>query len=635
MDSTYEQFTSGGGFSSLAGEDVPYIITFEATDEEGNVGTQVFNVLYTPDTLDPVFNLTTLPPSVDDGNILFAGTVTDAESFIKEVKFELDGGERYNATIVDDGLEDELSEAFTVNLTNLLEGEHTLELFTKDLHNNEAEYSYTWNVDSSAPSCTNGFVNLPSPHKSNVVTYTGITCTDNRGIVSARFSVYHNSAGDVNGGDESIIPVDGAFDETTETFNLTYTLDTQYDLDGTTNMTFVVEDAAGNESYDYDPVVIEYTDETNPVLSVTPVSPNPITLTDLTLTGSCGDIDALDTNSLISSIAYRLDGGAWEAINALDGNFDEYEESFSTELLDLPPAEYDLDVRCIDATNHTSSYSQTLTVEEPDDAAVSEVHTFSDTFTSHANQEVTESDLIWGNGKLRLKEDITTSREAIDTSGYLTRYETNYTTFSVIKDAQDPTILWYVKKNKVFRYDTVAETTSELLRSDFGLGGSYDTIGSVVSTVWDDGGVDKNLLWVGDAYNVYVFNLTDDQAVQISALGGVGSISPDLQRGRLGAYFGNPGAVDPGYTDLVYYDFNNTLTNTADDQFEAAPTDVAGFTDDGFVSLLLNEDTNIIYASFLGEGIYKFNDQNTPLDFTDDEIVLYVTNPDVFGGFLL
>lgn len=635
LDSLSETFSSFAGFTSADNSDVPYTITFTATDEEGNEAQQVFEVLYAPDTLAPVIALTAQPSAADDGSATFEGTSTDAETFIKTVQFELDGGERFNATIVDDGLEDELSEAFTVNFTDLAEGDHTLVLFTTDIHDNLSQSSVTWNVDTSAPTCTSGFVNVPSPHKSNVVTYTGITCTDNRGIVSARYGLWHNVEGDINNGDTALQPVDGSFGGTTESFTFTYTLDELLNLDGTVNMTLIVEDAVGNESYDYDPLVIEYTDNTAPVLTVTPISPNPITDPTLVLTGSCGDTDSLDTNSLISVLRYRIDSGSWQNIASVDTALDEYREDFSVAVPDLDEGTYDFEVSCSDATNHTSTYTQEVTIAAQDPSAIPEVHTFSDSFTGHQYHDIANSSLIWGNGKLRLKEDITVSRQAVDTTGFLSRYETNYTSFMIAQDVAQANILWYVKKDKIFQYNTTTGISSELLRSDYGFGGSFVTIKNVVSTVWNDNGTNKRLLWVGDAYNLYIFNLTDQTAVAISTFGEVSGIFPDLNRGRLGAYLSKPGDGEPGYTNLLYYDFHDTLTDTGDDQYAFAPTDVAGFTDDGFVSLLLNSDTDMIYASFLGEGIYKFDDQDTPLVFSDDEIALHVSATDIFGGFLL
>jgi len=251
LDSAYEEFSSLAGFTSAVNSDVPYIITFETHDEEDNISTAVFNVTFTPDTLDPTVLLSDSPAAFENSSISIAGTATDLESNLTAIEFQLDANGREGSTPVD-GDFNSLAEAFTVTVANVADGPHILYVYAKDSHDNEATYQYPFIVDTIAPSCASTWYNQTSPYYSKTITYTNVTCSDVNGITHADFYAYHAGYGELVSNDDNSIalPNDGAYDGTSETFTFTVDLSALGNIDGNITIGLVAYDPIGYGSPD-------------------------------------------------------------------------------------------------------------------------------------------------------------------------------------------------------------------------------------------------------------------------------------------------------------------------------------------------------------------------------------------------
>lgn len=162
-----------------------HTLTVTASDPYGNQSSQSFTFRYQSDTTAPSFTFTASASGLSPATIRYTGSVSDTQSDITNFYLEVDG--EYRGLIFTPGQ----TINFDEQLTGLSEGNHTIVFYAEDEVGNVESASFTIDMDVSAPSCTAGFTNLPSPHYSKILNYQNVTCTDNRGIVSAAFEVYH------------------------------------------------------------------------------------------------------------------------------------------------------------------------------------------------------------------------------------------------------------------------------------------------------------------------------------------------------------------------------------------------------------------------------------------------------------
>jgi hypothetical protein len=90
-------------------------------------------------------------------------------------------------------------------------------------------------------------------------------------------------------------------------------------------------------------------DNTAPVVTITPLVPDPTDNSTPTLTGTASD----DSN--ISSVEYRVDGGSWTAATASDGAFDSPSEDYTFTTATLSEAEHTVYVRATDSVGNTTA----------------------------------------------------------------------------------------------------------------------------------------------------------------------------------------------------------------------------------------------------------------------------------------
>ena len=94
---------------------------------------------------------------------------------------------------------------------------------------------------------------------------------------------------------------------------------------------------------------VAITDNTGPVVTLTPLSPDPTENTTPTLTGTASD------ESDISTVEYRVDEGSWTAATASDGAFDSPSEDYTFTTATLSEAEHTVYVRATDSASNTTA----------------------------------------------------------------------------------------------------------------------------------------------------------------------------------------------------------------------------------------------------------------------------------------
>ncbi len=90
-------------------------------------------------------------------------------------------------------------------------------------------------------------------------------------------------------------------------------------------------------------------DNTAPVVTITPFTPDPTDNTTPTLTGTATD------ESNISTVEYKVDDGIWTAATASDGAFDSPSESYTFTTAALSEAEHTVYVRATDSAGNTTA----------------------------------------------------------------------------------------------------------------------------------------------------------------------------------------------------------------------------------------------------------------------------------------
>jgi hypothetical protein len=90
-------------------------------------------------------------------------------------------------------------------------------------------------------------------------------------------------------------------------------------------------------------------DTTPPMVTITPLSPDPTDNSTPTFTGNASD------ESNISSVEYRVDDGSWTAAAASDGAFDSPDEDYTFTTASLADGEHTVYVRATDSVGNTTA----------------------------------------------------------------------------------------------------------------------------------------------------------------------------------------------------------------------------------------------------------------------------------------
>ncbi len=601
------------GFNLSGGAHTIQVI---ALDAAGNQTLKNFNINVVVDTTPPTLSFTATPSAYTHNPVTFTGTAID-ETAMGSVKYSIDGGAKTDGAPT---TTDPRSYPFLVAVS-LADGSHTATIYADDSAGNETTQSFSFIVSSVAPTCTAGWMNQPIPVYTIAFDYTNIHCTGPLPITSAIYWVYLNSRGTAIT-DTPVTSVSGVA-STDETYNFTVNLSaarTAYggNIDGTMEVIFIVTDIAGNTSYDSDPVTLAANDNTPPTINLDAITPNPLTDTQPKITGSCRDDTSLAKNTYISNMNYSLDGGANTDIVPLDGTYnDAFAKNFSVQLPTLALGAHTVTMHCTDGSSNTSNTSQSFTIVAPVSAAPGTFN-YTENFNSNMNQDIPNSNnMVWGNGKLRLKEDITTSRTLINSTGHCSLYTNCRNTGGIWQDLVDSHILYYALGGVLYTYNTQTQVNSVWnYQAEYGIR-NYGAP-SVFSLGMYQG---KEYLWIADFSGLSIVNMTDRTHVD-KAITNLNGIATDFGRGRLAAYL--QGDAPSGYSNLAYLDLNGTITDTSDDIYTRVPLSTLNSV--SFLFSTINPTKNAVYWASYNDGMYVWNDNNNPSDVAHYTLTHYTTS---------
>jgi hypothetical protein len=335
-DGTFNEFSEDFTFTIAELDDGEHLVKTRATDAAGNVSPLASDD-FTVDATPPSLTLNPLPSYTNNPTPTFSGTATDTISSIASVQYRIDSG-NWTTTIALDGAFDELVEGYALTTTTLVDGSHTLEVRSWDVLGNAitpANYAIaTFIVDTTPPSIALTPLS-PDPTNDNTPTLSGIATDTTSPIISVKYRVD-------GGGWIAAEAIDGTFNELSEDFAFTIA-----ELDDGEHLVQVrATDAAGNVS----PLASHAftVDATPPSVTLNPF-PDYTNDNTPTISGI-----AIDTNSPITSVEYRVDGGGWIAAEATDGTFNELSENFIFTIAELDDGEHLVEVRTTDAAGNVS-----------------------------------------------------------------------------------------------------------------------------------------------------------------------------------------------------------------------------------------------------------------------------------------
>lgn len=142
--------------------------------------TRVFKINF--DHNDPTISITSLTGNTtSDLSPTFTGTATDTTTVITAVQYSIDSGV-YSACTADDGLFDELSEAYSCTVSpDLATGSHTIDTRATDSKNNVniggTIANYTFTVTSASPSPVASTASSPTPTPTSTNTPPNTHCS--------------------------------------------------------------------------------------------------------------------------------------------------------------------------------------------------------------------------------------------------------------------------------------------------------------------------------------------------------------------------------------------------------------------------------------------------------------------------
>lgn len=578
---------------------------------------------------DPVITLLQSSGGVVNsrGNAVLTGSVSIDTDTLSSITYTIEGQIAGAAATIVDGTLDEADEDYSISLNslNLSEGDYTLTVFAEGSLGGSSQQVYTLTIDNTAPSCGTSWYNQTSPAYTNTFSYANINCTDNEAITMAQYRIYHYLDGNLTdtAGDGYVdigAPTTGSYGDAAVTLGFNAVVPVSPNHDGALDIELKLIDTAGNTRIYFDPMIVDYEDQTAPTLSLQLVRPDPISDDTPTITGTCTDNEPRETNTNITTVEISVDNGGWQSVTALDGNYNSTSEKFSYTLPTLADGAHEIDVRCSDAaanvTTTSGSEDINFTIEDQELGAEPELTFFPETFDNHTYQDLADTTLIWGNGKLRLKEDLPATRSAIDTTAFRDRYtqDVDQNKF-VISPAVDSDYAWYTKDGVIGKLNTSNDTVTAFDAGALGvsLAGEIIDIKEVVFNA-------KNYLLVSDIDGLSVFNLTDNLGYRDTSNGNVGFLTPDVDRGRFGIYVVQ---TSPGASEMkaAYWNLATSGNPFSTDTFTNIPEGSASMVGTDVVRIFDSPQSNEYYLSVYDEALYRFNDNNTPTTFGDDTAV--------------
>lgn len=600
-----------------------------------------------PDTTPGEINFTQSYSGIGGSRMVFTGNAFDSESTITNVSatFSVTNPNQAVASPINaaanDLFFDSNSEDFTITFDDhgnkLTDGAtYDITITVTNSVNLTQDYVFTGVIDGVAPAIqtvsTLGQDRIDMTVIPNL-NYTGTVVEADVNVANVQYRI-NDPIAVFDTGWVNTTPIDGAFDEPSEDF--TFTISTLLP-DGNQSVLVRTIDSVGNilgvfdessslqgEGQAIDRIVIDSVDTTAPDIQLQTIIPDPTIDPEPPLQGKVKD-DTDEKTSNIQTIYYRVDGGSWLTMPPLDGANDSTEELFSLKLQGLALGAHTADVRVVDAAGNDTdaqsknqSISFTLIAQDPNLNAINIVKT--ESFDDHSDHDIISSDLIWGNGVLRLKEAMAPTRETVLTGGLGPRYGNGYTddNFKMVPSAAGG--FWVYKDTGVFSYYNGGVEQSYTIGDFTGFttavgGGEVNRPEGDIEEVVVNG---EYHVWIGAWNGLLGVNfgtsIADGPDSHIVYDGAptvpVNLSSIEIDERNLpdyGIYFAN----DSGTGYFRPGDFGNS----GDDQV------VTGLIATGVnPKFFLDESTSDLWVGDPSNGIYRFNDAGTPLISADDSI---------------
>lgn len=608
-----------------------------------------------PDSTPANINFTQSYSGIGGNRMIFTGTASDPESTITNVTatFSVTNPNQAVQSPITANADDLFFDSNTENFTltfddhgNMLSdgATYNIVITVTNSMNLTQDYPFTGVIDAVAPVIQTVTTLGQDRIDMNVtpsLDYSGTAAEATVNVANVQYRVYD----EITGFDTpwtNTTPLDGTFDSPTENFGFSITTLLP---DGNKQILVRTIDSVGNilgpvagasingEGMAVDRIVIDSVDTTAPDIQLQTIIPNPTTDQEPPLQGKIKD-DVDEKTSNIQTIYYRIDGGSWITMPPLDGSNNSIEELFTLKLQGLTLGAHTADVRAVDAAgNDTDAQSKNQSIafeivaQDPNLNAINIVKT--ESFDDHSDHDVVSSDLIWGNGMLRLKEAMNPTRTTILTGGFGPQYGTYNAQSKIYQSSSNG--FWVTKDEDNFSYYNIGtgiETTFA----------AYDFSGFPV--VFNQGAKVSDIeeIYVNGEYHLWVAagtgllginfgaNIEDgyDSYVIFNGESVFNTYKLQIDRRTLpnyGVYFTHGagiGYVRPGdFTNSgddvsVTYGFGFSYSCPTNISCSGTLPTASGF--------YLDEANNNVWFADSQFGIYKMNDNGTPLSLGDDTV---------------
>jgi hypothetical protein len=578
----------------------------------------------------PSIEFSEVPAALVGSSFNFRGTATSTTSTISSITATFDPGNRDDWITItpNDGAFDSASETFHINMRVYDSGQYNVAITVTAGDTSTETYNFVVDVDSTLPEFD--LDNFGSEESTDSTpAYHGVTTTSITGAIISNVE-YKITDGGLDVPWTAALPTDGTFDSASEEFDFTtpelpdsrhYVWIRVYDSIGNATSDHQGDDPAGGVIADR--IVINAIDSTAPVLELHQIVPNPTTDPEPKLQGKVKD-NEMDKSSYIKDIHYKIDEGSWIAITPQDNNLNnEIEEEFNVPLTSLSLGEHTVTVKASDTSNNSTdpdtNESITFTIiEQPELEAVklNKIETFSD----HDDQDfISTNGVIWGNGKIRLEEEMNIEKTALSTTHIGSQYYyMGGRVLSVYPSQQNG--IWMGKMEDKFSFYNNAngvEIVFDLHDYTGYTGGIVGDIAEIVSN-------DQYHVWLALEYGLLGVNfgtsITDglnDSYIYVSLAPreAINKIFIDSRNpNNYGIYF--------RYTGGLGYFQPNLLSDNSDDVL-VDYVNGDGYNVDNVTAIYLDTETSNLWLADYDDGITNIADNGTPTNKSDDAFTTY------------
>ncbi len=509
-------------------------------------------------------------------------------------------------------------------------------------------------TDASPPVITLAGLDTAERVTTATPTFTGTMTDVGGGVAGAEYCL---TVPDVDCSSWSTIaaPVDGSWGGASESISVTVPSRT----DGTHIFTVRGTDLVGNASTDFYyytstffqasyTFTVETIDTTAPRIYTNTISPDPGSESRPIIRGYVKDYLVLgegDTISNIASISYSIDDGQFLPISPIDGSYNANREDFYYQIpTDLAVGAHTIQIRATDsAANSTSANTVnatlgdvriSFTVLEADPAEPAQELSTVISFDNHDAHDSIYSDAVWGNGIVRLRQEIDFTGTvdyapaSHDVFGYT--YGASYIGVYPSLDGN----MWIAGNDGSVTYYNSTSQTATVYDKDL-LQGAGTTINKIYEFL--DGGNKYLLISYSSSTASIIYDLkntpantADDStpAVAISSITGFLSgynrfvaQGTDTRAATVALY----GLIEGAANNVMRLDLNGTPMNLTDDTFtvwgqaEGSAVSGVGAYLGTYTSFYFDQTEHLFIGSHYTGGMFVCDDNNTPTNKADDD----------------